>query len=969
MVIFCVLILIIYTPLSFPWKYYKMSTQDLSDIRKKSLRIGSNIVRYHHHVTFISNYLQRGAIPKGFRMKHHHNIPHLVTDDLMRKCSKKLMKRTLGWNKRKLRSSQIELTAIIFDDSLTNEFTTQLKTEVEKRTTKLSTIFKNKRYEKYRRDQVTLMERKIDFNLFTPQVKYERVVKKSAKQKLIDDITIPSHEPINLTNNPMDQNLSSLCSKGPSFVPSPSNMNWLQLLKDFDSFKHRMRTRAFFSTINKGDQTTNSTADSTIQPPYVPQQASKIAPRSKINELEVFLSKLETDLFSDTTKKFHRFNLTHGERGALKDWQEKMNRVDSEIVLRIQDKGNRFVLVNKETDKEKAYQQIERSNFLQIDDDPTKHHVEVVKKFVKKWKDKGELNSRWANFIINEDAQPGKNSTLYKTHKDGTPVRLLTTGCNTAIENLAIFVEKHCAPIAESIPTRIKDTQHLLQIIDTLNQTEIPNDAILVSFDIVNMFPSIDNTMGINAVRNCLQKRPNQFPSTDCLVEALELCLTHNNSMFDGKHLIQTNGTAMGAANSCSYADIAIECVDTAVIREMQKLFKEMKYFGRYRDDCLSLWCGKRDRLQVFLDYINTLANGITFTMEIGGSKICFLDLEITIRNNKLATTVYCKPTNSLMYLHGNSCHPKKSKDGISLGVATRLRRICSTETEFSDKSRHYQAYLASRDHDPKAIKRNFETIGRKTREDTRRKNTRHQSNSPVTIFSSEYNPCGPNVKKILNKHIGLIYDSPVLSKIFPRGSVMVANKTLKNLKQLMVRADPYANNYDSRETLENPGYVPCHKKRCDSCNNFVDNVNSFVCKATEKKFTIRKQLTCTTQNVIYMCYCLNCNKQGIGSTCNWKSRLANYKSHIRKGVKSCQISKHFIECCNDPDDPTKNLRFVLIDYVDNTRDLSDERIEEILLEKEKFWIGTLCAIHKGLNGFHDWRRTKRVQKHLISDW
>ncbi|XP_057304620.1 uncharacterized protein LOC130641708 [Hydractinia symbiolongicarpus] len=74
-------------------------------------------------------------------------------------------------------------------------------------------------------------------------------------------------------------------------------------------------------------------------------------------------------------------------------------------------------------------------------------------------------------------------------------------------------------------------------------------------------------------------------------------------------------------------------------------------------------------------------------------------------------------------------------------------------------------------------------------------------------------------------------------------------------------------------------------------------------------------------------------------------------------------------ECSNDAENPTKFLRFILIDYVDNTDQLSNENIEEILLEKEKFWIGTVCAIHLGLNGFHDWRRTKRIQKHLIGDW
>ena len=96
------------------------------------------------------------------------------------------------------------------------------------------------------------------------------------------------------------------------------------------------------------------------------------------------------------------------------------------------------------------------------------------------------------------------------------------------------------------------------------------------------------------------------------------------------------------------------------------------------------------------------------------------------------------------------------------------------------------------------------------------------------------------------------------------------------------------------------------------------------------------------------MCYCLKCKKQGIGSTSSWKHRLANYKCHINKKVKLCQIAKHFIECCSDADNATKHLRFVLIDFVDNTTDLSNDKIEGILLEKEKFWIGTICAIHKG---------------------
>ena len=80
---------------------------------------------------------------------------------------------------------------------------------------------------------------------------------------------------------------------------------------------------------------------------------------------------------------------------------------------------------------------------------------------------------------------------MYKTHKDGNPIRLLTTGCNTAIENLSRFIEKTCAPLTNNIDARIKDTEHLLQIIDNINTTGLPHNVILVSFDIVNMFPKL----------------------------------------------------------------------------------------------------------------------------------------------------------------------------------------------------------------------------------------------------------------------------------------------------------------------------------------------------------------------------------------------------------------------------------------------------------------------------------------------
>ena len=51
------------------------------------------------------------------------------------------------------------------------------------------------------------------------------------------------------------------------------------------------------------------------------------------------------------------------------------------------------------------------------------------------------ISEKWKKFITVKDSTPGKMNGNVKTHKIGNPTRVITSGCNTAIENLSIFVE------------------------------------------------------------------------------------------------------------------------------------------------------------------------------------------------------------------------------------------------------------------------------------------------------------------------------------------------------------------------------------------------------------------------------------------------------------------------------------------------------------------------------------------------
>ena len=172
-----------------------------------------------------------------------------------------------------------------------------------------------------------------------------------------------------------------------------------------------------------------------------------------------------------------------------------------------------------------------------------------------------------------------------------------------------------------------------------------------------------------------------------------------------------------------------------------------------------------------------------------------------------------------------------------------------------------------------------------------------------------------------------------------------------------MLRADPYS--VRSNET--DFEYKKCG--RCDSCKNYVIGLNTIKSTATGKVFKLRKNVDCSTPNVVYCAECKKCRQQGVGSTTAWKPRLGNYKSHINNGHDTCRIVKHFREVCPHSANPVEYLSFHIIDVVDNVEGLSPDKIDELLLEKEKRWIRNLVTCHKGMNSTHDLNRTKRNER------
>ena len=78
--------------------------------------------------------------------------------------------------------------------------------------------------------------------------------------------------------------------------------------------------------------------------------------------------------------------------------------------------------------------------------------------------------------------------------------------------------------------------------------------------------------------------------------------------------------------------------------------------------------------------------------------------------------------------------------------------------------------------------------------------------------------------------------------------------------------------------------------------------------------------------------------------------------------MRSCSNANHINDVCSDTDDASRNIRFIIIDQLNNTISLSPNDIDDLLLQKERFWMSRLFTIHKGLNSTHDWNRKRHTE-------
>ena len=127
--------------------------------------------------------------------------------------------------------------------------------------------------------------------------------------------------------------------------------------------------------------------------------------------------------------------------------------------------------------------------------------------------------------------------TLTMIHKAKPVGRPIISGCGGPTECISSFTDSLLQAIAKQQTSYLKDTT---DFINFLENTEVTENAILVSMDVTSLYTNIPQEEGITTMSNAYKHFHNNKPPipTHVLRDMLRLTLQENFFQFNGKHFL-----------------------------------------------------------------------------------------------------------------------------------------------------------------------------------------------------------------------------------------------------------------------------------------------------------------------------------------------------------------------------------------------------------------------------------------------
>ena len=419
---------------------------------------------------------------------------------------------------------------------------------------------------------------------------------------------------------------------------------------------------------------------------------------------------------------------------------------------------------------------------------------------------------------------------------------------------------------------------------------------------------------------------------------------------FEDKLYQQKIGTAIGTKCAPNVADIFMAIIDSKIHQTAETFgLSLITFLRRFLDDIMMIWTGTITQLHLFINKINEIHPSIKFTLSHtkppdnnecdceSSNSIPFLDTKLSIKDNKICSDLYRKPTDKNQYLLPQSCHPPHCTDNIPFSLALRIVRICSEPESRDLRLSELKEMLLARNYKTNIINNAISRALDIPRSEAIKRVVKNKKpNRPVFVIT--YDPRLPSVSKIVQKHYRtMVASDPHLKEVFPEPP-LIAYKHPPNLRNKLIRAKVPKVQSRPRRILK--GSKPCNKP-CDACP-FVETTKTVKSTATNILVDINVPITCETTWVVYVVTCQKrgCGLQYVGKTeRTLGKRLLEHKGYIENKMFEKATGFHFSTNGHEVSDMTIT---VLEKIYNRTRFFIEER--------EREWIRKFNSKYKGIN-------------------
>ena len=678
-------------------------------------------------------------------------------------------------------------------------------------------------------------------------------------------------------------------------------------------------------------------------------------PKETHHTVKTFIQKVRNDLsshVSTNSPERPKPNLSPGEIEAMKDLSTR-----DDIIISKADKGGAVVIQDLDDYLAEANRQLENTEFYKkVDRDLTNEHIGIVNETVKKFLAEKLITERAAKALTVKEARAPKFYMLPKVHKANNPGRPIIAAVNSPTSGLAKFVDHHLKPIAERLPSYVKDTGAFLRKIEKIGK--IPKDSILVTMDVSSLYTNIPHREGLNATARALEARTDKKVPTRVLQKFLSLILHHNNFTFNDENFLQTKGCAMGSEASGSYADVFMGGFEARHI--YPRINGKHRAYTRFKDDIFMLWTGGEEALLSFFQEINAVHDSIKFDCKHARDVINFLDVNIHINaDGTLKTSLFRKPTDRNAYLHHSSYHPEKLISNIPYGQFLRARKICSDPNDAHRSIQELERKFHERGFprtSTEAQKRKAENIPRATLLEDKVKTPTNR-----IPFSTTYNTRQPPIRRIINDHWSVLHTKGELAEAF-KDKPVVAYRRNKNLRDILGNVHLSRGRKITKSTRKPrfPGSKACLSSRRNQCCRHLQSTKTFTSAQTGETLNILHDLNCKSRNSIYLSGCILCpERQYVGkSEPPAHLRINGHRSDVHT-PKGNAYDHHFRLPGHDFN---QHATFTLIEQVKQCKTPEENR--RLLEQREDYWMLRLQTLApRGFNDHLNNTANQRIQE------